>query len=186
MSDEDNPLEYLELEMALASQAQAMGRDHNWMIQKMRSVGGDLVIAYAKTNYVADFSGDELVINICKPLPAALAELLKTLPVASCAVITGYNPYSGLHEADSNAARQQLLAKVVEQHGYNTFPAMGRSEDGQWEEPSILIAGISYDLAAALGASFQQNAVVFAEADGPAELIFCEKDEWHWPGSEPG
>jgi len=40
----------------------------------------------------------------------------------------------------------------------------------------MLVLGISYEKAKALGSAFKQNAIIFGEVDGPIELVFCNKD----------
>jgi hypothetical protein len=148
------------------------------MIGKTRALEPRLIAAYLATDYIAQLDGEEIIINVGKPAPALLTERVQGKSVRGWTVITAYNPCSRLQGAASNEARQVLLAETLSLHGYETHAALGRSADGEWEEPSILVLGISCELAGAIGASFLQNAVVFGEAGAAAELVFCEKDDF--------
>ena len=155
-----------------------MGRNHNGMIEKMRALEPQLIAAYLATDYIAHIDGEEIIINVGKPVPALLTERVRDKAMPGWAVITAYNPCSVLESAvNNNKTRQQLLTEVLSLHGYETHSALGRDADGQWGEPSILVLGISYGLAGAIGASFLQNAVVFGEVGAAAELMFCDKDD---------
>ena len=178
---EDTDNDCSELELPIVTQAQEMGRDLNAIIRKMRALEPQLIAAYLTTDYVAHIDGEEIVINVGRPVPALLTERVRDKAMPGWAVITAYNPCSVLESAVSNEARQLLLAEMLSLHGYETHSALGRGADGEWEEPSILVLGISYELAGAIGASFLQNAVVFGEMGAAAELVFCEKDEFLWP-----
>ena len=98
-----------------------------------------------------------------------------TLRGHSCCVITAHNPRSIPLPPEDNRQRQQRLAAVLDTSDYQTMPATGRSTDGQWQETSLLVLGLPRASAKALGARFGQNAVVFAEAGGLAELLLCHE-----------
>lgn len=131
----------------------------------------DLVQSYLAANYVSLVDGNEVVLKIGEVPPTALGA-----QGLSWAVITARNPYSALLSEQDNQLRQALLTQVLSLHGYETRPAEGRSIDGSWQEPGLLVIGISREMAKSLGASFQQNAVLYCAAVGPIELVFCDKE----------
>ena len=113
-----------------------------------------------------------MVLRITGDVPPALSSLAQPW-----AIITAYNPYSAEHTEAENREAQARLTDMLTLHVYRMLPAIGRSSDGKWEEPSILILGISCDLAKAFGTCFQQNAIVFGEIGGPIELVFCDRQK---------
>jgi hypothetical protein len=63
-------------------------------MHKNKELSSELVDAYRDTNYVVSIGGNEHTLNVAKPLPAILVELIESKPIAGLAVITAYNPYS--------------------------------------------------------------------------------------------
>jgi len=167
----DNNLVYLDLEAQMGMRAQVMGRDKNEVIAKMQALPQTLILAYFSTNYIACIDDKDVVLNITDDVPPVLNSLAQ-----SWAIITAYNPYSAEHTESENQDAQARLTDMLSLHGYKMLPAVGRSSDGNWEEPSILILGISYELAKSFGSCFQQNAIVFGEVNGPIELVFCDRE----------
>ena len=136
----------------------------------MNGISPDLVDIYLAVEYVVHMQGEDIVLKIGELPPAILGSHPWSL-------MTAHNPYSRpLCERD-NQALQQRLADMLSVHNYRTLPATGRSNDGHWQEASLLVLNISRDLARTLGSRFQQNAVVFAEAGGPVELLLCDKPQ---------
>jgi len=168
---DDNDLVYLGLEMQMAMRVQAMGRDQDELIGKMRALPQVLVIEYFNTDYILRINNQEIVLKITGDVPPALKSLKQ-----SWAIITAYNPYSAKYTDSENRASQERLTRELSHQGYETLPATGRSSEGSWEEESILVLGISYKKAKALGSAFQQNAIVFGEVNGPIELVFCNSE----------
>ena len=130
----------------------------------------DLLDIYLAAEYVVHMQGEDIVMKIGDLAPAALGSHTWSL-------MTAQNPYSRPLCDRDNQALQQRLAQLLAVHNYRTLPATGRSTDGQWQEASLLVMNISRDLARTLGSRFRQNAVVFAEAGGPVELLPCDKPQ---------
>src|SRR4051794_33398255 len=57
-------------------------------------------------------------------------------------VLTAWNPASRRRAALLNAADQDLLEGVLRERGCTTRPAVGRSSDGSWSEPSVAVWGL--------------------------------------------
>ena len=170
MNDEE--MDYLSFEIQQGMRAQAMGRDQNDMVQKMRGLPNALINAYINRSYIVSIDGENVGLKIGNEVPSSIAELNR-----SWAIITAFNPHSLEATEQYNQAQQKMLVDMLSLHGYETMPAVGQSDEGNWEEPSLFVLGISCELSKAFGACFRQNAVIFAEADGPIELIFCALDE---------
>ncbi len=141
-----------------------------------KELSSELVEAYRGTDYVVSIGGNQHTLNVAKPLPAILVELIESKPIAGLAVITAYNPYSVVCRDTENQRWQAQLKELLLQHGYETFPALGVSSDGEWEEPSLAVVGISRELANAFGCCFRQNAIIYAEPNSAVELVICDKD----------
>ena len=166
----DDGFALLELEMTMGMRAQSMGRDQNELIERMRELPPDLLFAYLSTDFVLDIFDQQAVLNIAGAVPSALIALDK-----SWAIMTAYNPYSTRTTDAENRALQSSLIELLGHHGFQIMPAIGRSRDGSWEEPSLLVLGISHNLAKAFGSCFMQTAIIYGEAGGPIELVFCDK-----------
>ena len=160
-------------EAFFAMRAQSAGHDQNDVVQKMRELTPELLDAYINTDYVINLSGKEIILKVHEIIPDSLMKFLETKSVTSWAMITAYNPYSKELTENENKIRQQRLIDMLQMHDFELLPAIGRSEDGKWEEPSVFILGISYDLAKSFGFCFQQNAVLFGDSESAADLIFC-------------
>lgn len=169
---DDEEMDYLSFEIQQGMRAQAMGRDQNDIVQKMRGLPNALINAYINSSYIVSIDGENVGLKIGNEVPSLIAELNR-----SWAIITAFNPHSLEATEQYNQAQQKMLVDMLSLHGYETMPAVRQSDEGNWEEPSLFVLGISYELSKAFGACFRQNAIIFAEADGPVELIFCDVDE---------
>jgi hypothetical protein len=174
---DDKDIELLSNEIEMGFRAQSMGRDQNEVIDRMRGLTPELVNSYLSTDYLTTVSSKEVKLKIGELTPNCLNSYMETNRVNSWAIITAHNPYSVELSEEENIFRQSLLTKLVELNGYASQPAYGQSEDRLWTEPSIMIFGISYEMAQAMGICFQQNAIVFGETGYQVELVFCQKEQ---------
>lgn len=112
---------------------------------------------YRRTTYKAGF---EVRIGDPSPLPVPWA------------FITAFNPRSHKLTATENAERAKALEAAA---GAWTFRrATGVPDDPEIKpEHGVVIEGIDRLDAAALARRFDQNAIVYAEPGGQAELVWC-------------
>jgi hypothetical protein len=117
----------------------------------------DLEQGYLRTTYKAGF---EVRIGDASPLPVPWA------------FITAYNPRSHKLTGQENIARAKALEAAA---GPWTFrAATGVPDDPEIKpEEGIVIEGIPRDEAVSLARRFDQNAIVYAEPGGNAELVWC-------------
>lgn len=130
--------------------------------------------AYRHTIYVADHPAGEICLRIGER-HARLDTLLRALDYDTWAFVSACNPRSRPLAPTENAARHEALLAHVGRLGLPCFPGRGVADDGGWAEESLLILGIDAQDAAALGAIFEQNAVVVGRRGGVAELRWCAK-----------
>lgn len=131
----------------------------------------DLVAAYRATRYEASDGHDSITLTIDQYSPS-LARLLERCGVQTAAFITGCNPYSQSLSDDENDRRHGQLLAMLNTLGVNCLEGWGRDVDGIWPpERSALILGLSREQACAVGQQFQQNAIVFIEADAVPRLL---------------
>lgn len=137
--------------------------------------GGALDAAYRGTIYEAWTPGGTIEIRIGARCPAVDALLAAHAPDApGWAYITAWNPGSRPLSREDNRARNQALERLAREACAACFTGVGRGEDGAWEpEESFLLVGIDRARALALGARFEQNAIVFGERGAAAELLWC-------------
>lgn len=98
------------------------------------------------------------------------------------AIVTAYNPGSGVLDEMENRRRQADLLDAV--GGMRTLRGVNMSLSGSWVEPTVCVIGIDHDGSLDLGRRFGQNAVV--RFDGASiGLLDCRSgaferlDAWH-------
>lgn len=127
-----------------------------------------LTEAYLRTTYRV--SEPPIEIRIGQSCPAA-DRLLAEHGLATWAFVTAWNPRSQPLFFSKNAHQQALFEETVRAGGWPHFRGAGEGENGDWPpEPSLLILGISAAGAIRLGQKFEQNALVFGQKNGEAEL----------------
>jgi len=168
-------MDYSDIEASLIMQAKSLTRDSDEMIQKMRVLDPGLIASYLNTDYIVHIKGERIVVRIMENPPNALKEITTPIATKSWAIITADNPYSEHTSTTDNQTRQNQLEQLLLTHKYQIFPAIGKSNDSDWQERGFLIIGITYEIAKAFGTCFQQNAIVFGHLDHPVELVFCDK-----------
>lgn len=171
----DNDWDYLSWEFMLGMRAQSMGRDQNELVFKMRALPPGLVMAYMQTDFVLNLGKEQCIVHVRDKVPRKLVSFLKSQKAKTWSVISAHNPYSQELSADENQRRHILLQQLLTASKYKFYPAVGRSVAGDWEEPSLLVLDLSYDMARSLGTVFEQNAVVFGERGAVVEMIFCDR-----------
>lgn len=87
------------------------------------------------------------------------------------AFITPENPRSQLLPLTENSRRCQIFLEKISSQGYQFFEGASIGDGGDWlPERSFLILEILPEAAVGLAAEFEQNAIVFGEKGGAAEL----------------
>lgn len=175
VSNLNNNLDYLGWELLLGMRTQIMGRDQNLLIDRMRALPQGLVMAYLDTEFVLHLGEAECVVTVRDAPPGMLTKFLESRQAATWSVVSAYNPYSQELSMEENQRRHQLLEELLTASRFDYYPAVGRSATGDWEEPSLLVLGLSYDMARALGTVFEQNAIVFGERGAVVEMVFCDR-----------
>jgi hypothetical protein len=96
--------------------------------------------------------------------------LMLKLEASTYCFITAHNPFSkGLSDLENNERQVELLKDLKE---YKTIEGAGVPADKSWSpEPSFLVVGISRDESIRLSKKYEQNAIVFGELGGVAELV---------------
>jgi transcriptional regulator with XRE-family HTH domain len=74
-------------------------------------------------------------------------------------VITAANPRSRLLRVSENHERNRLLAQDLEAAGLDHRPAIGRSPDSSWSEPSFAVIDAERDLLLDLARRYEQHAI---------------------------
>lgn len=166
-------MEQLGFEALMGMRAQSMGRDPNEVVSGMRSISPQLLKAYRETDYIIRQGEHDITLKIEQELPVALSALLEQEGEQSWSIISAYNPFSEPVSDEANQRKDVLLRQVLAEMGKTVYPAVGRGQSGEWEEPSHFVMGLSYEMAQALGTVFEQNAVLYGELGASLELVFC-------------
>ena len=124
--------------------------------------------AYRATDYLV-FGDIPLTLRIDES-NADLAALHAAAQVHSSAFISACNPYSQPLSDAQNASRQAALAALLQESGYFFIDGSGQSRDKKWREPSFLVLGITLPEARELAVRFEQNAILWCDADAVPRL----------------
>lgn len=129
----------------------------------------ELIAAYERADYVVH---DRFTLKIGRR-SAALDALLEAHAASSATFVTPANPRGERRsEAENQAATEALQASL----SYPAYRGEGRDPEGRWPaEPSLLVVGMPRGEAEALGRAYRQNAIVFVEKGGAAELVMLAK-----------
>ncbi|MEM7130768.1 MAG: DUF3293 domain-containing protein [Chloroflexota bacterium] len=137
-------------------------------------IAKELIEAYYATEYRVQLPTGTIGFRADEPT-SGLNEFAASRGATSWAFITAYNPYSQLLPLQENENRQNLLKDVLSMSGYEFYAGEGVGDSTEWPpEPSLFILGLSCQKAMALGMVFEQNALIFCEATGKPEILFCE------------
>ena len=105
---------------------------------------------------------------------SGVVELLRRNNAIEWAFITAHNPHSELLTPEVNRGRHAELEADVGMLGLPYFPGEGIGTDPSWlPETSLLILGLTRDVAIELGARYGQNAIVHGRLGHAAELVDC-------------
>jgi hypothetical protein len=150
----------------------------------MHMPSADLVAAYERTEYRVRLGrGGCATIRVGEPLPETLQAVLPAAD-APWGFITAWNPYSEQQSPEANRSAQRELLKALHNRALTPriFAGMGVGADAdadgrRWREPSLFVAGTSFELLDALMLRFEQHAIVRGIGNSPAQLrLTCSVD----------
>lgn len=129
--------------------------------------------AYRQTHYRVDDGDRGFTLRIGRFSPG-LAALYARFDRRCAAFVTAWNPAS-VPPADheDNPRRLQALIAEVQSRGLPWLPGEGRSAEGGWAEPSVLVLGLERTEALALGRAWGQKAIVQVGTDAIPRLLAC-------------
>lgn len=127
--------------------------------------------AYCAAEYVVFDAGQPILTRIGET-SAALARLLDREGAVRAALISACNPLSERLSDAENGRRTQALRHGLEASGRRWLEAEGRSADGRWSEPGVLMLDPADGEALALCQRWQQHAWVDFDAQGRGALQF--------------
>ena len=131
----------------------------------------DIIVAYQATDFQVN-AEQPFTLNIgisSQPLEV----LYKSSCVNSAMFITASNPFSQLLSEDENSLRNVKLIDEIKQRSLKYIRGIGQDPERKWPgEDSILVLGLGLEAAKALGKHYEQNAIVWCDADAVPQLIF--------------
>ena len=94
-------------------------------------------------------------------------------PTQAACYLTACNPWGQILEPAENAARMRALRQELDSEGWQYLDGFGRDPLGQWPaEDSVLIWGMDAETARQWGRHWQQNAVLWSDADARPRLLW--------------
>ena len=131
----------------------------------------ELESLYRQARYVVEADDVRLTIRLGDG-NAALNAFLRERGIDTWAFMTAYNPHSTPLTESENEARQANLIDQLDGAGYTYLEGYGTGDD--WDpEPSLFVLGISRDKAVSIAAGHGQHAILWGQAGGDAELVWC-------------
>lgn len=128
----------------------------------------ELGVHYRKTHYKV--KGHEVPIEIGKPLPESLKKLCKS--EQGWCFITAFNPASKSLDPDINQLLNAQLKSELQALDLQLFEAQGESTTSDHlPELSFWVPDIGKEKAEELGLKYGQNAIVYGQPKGLAELL---------------
>ena len=136
----------------------------------MSTLPPSLIEAYNTTNYTV-LAAQRFVLNVGQK-SEGLVDLYRRLRVNTSAFITAFNPYSKTLSYEENILRNQALKNELDDIAWAVINGYGQDPEGMWEkEESFLAFGITKEEAMLLGNKYEQNAILWCEADFKPQLI---------------
>jgi phage terminase large subunit-like protein len=131
----------------------------------------DKVRAYLATGYRLGHTPQDMVLTIGQR-SERLAALFADRGVSCGAFLTAYNPLGVLQSDAANDQGHAELASKLQELGLQAIEGSGSEEGTEWPaEMSYFALGLNLEAAKAIGAHFDQDAIVWAGADAVAQLI---------------
>ena len=130
----------------------------------------DTIQAYRETAY--GVAGDQPFDMHIDVVSEELLALHAARRVTCSAFITACNPFSRFLDAPSNQRRHDQLRLELERRELAFLEGAGEHPSNGWpEEASFLVLGISLDDASEIGRQFEQNGIVWSDAEARPQLI---------------
>lgn len=132
----------------------------------------DLIDAYRSARYRVCDGAEKFLLQIDEH-SMGLAGLYRRTEQLSALFITAFNPDGQQLQDDSiNEVNQERLLQELRAKTQYVFSGIGDDPSGMWPgEPSWLALGLNLDDSQELGRRYQQNAVLWADADAVPRLI---------------
>ena len=132
-----------------------------------------LAAEYRQSLYVIHSGTTRIETRIDQPC-AELAAVLRRCSVDGAVLVSACNPDSQPLPPECNLLRQRALEDELNEQDFAFLPALGRADDGGWQEPGVLVLGISAVEAHAVAARWGQRAFVVYDASGCGRLRFVD------------
>ncbi len=129
-----------------------------------------IIMAYRETEYRVQ---DEPTFILRTDVASAALHEAHRRHLAICsAFLTACNPYSHPCSPEDNASRQASLLSDIRALNLEVLPGIGQHPGNGWPgEESFLIFGLDLKTARSLGVRFEQNALIWSDADAVPQLI---------------
>ncbi|MFL9710540.1 DUF3293 domain-containing protein [Methylobacillus sp. Pita1] len=130
----------------------------------------ELIEAYQDADYVVNYEQQAFVMRIGLGSPE-MNIILEQHAATAAAIISAFNPLSKPADEAINIQNTEKLGKELRSRHLEFRKGLARSRSNQWPEENFAVIGITLDSAMELGRQYHQNAIVFYEKSGIAQLI---------------
>jgi len=131
----------------------------------------DKVRAYLASDYRLGHTPQDLVLTIGQH-SSRLAALFASGSVNCGAFLTAYNPRGTIQSDAANDLAHAQLAGKIQEFGLKAIEGSGSEEGTEWpSEKSYFALGLALEPSKAIGAHFDQDAIVWVGPDAIPQLI---------------
>ena len=131
----------------------------------------DKIRAYLATDYRLGHAAQDIVLTIGQR-SERLTALFAAKGVNCGAFLTAYNPRGTLQPEAANHLAHAQLATQLAQLGHAVIEGSGSEEGTDWPaEKSYFALGLALETAKAMGAHFDQDAIVWVGPDAEPQLV---------------
>ncbi len=129
------------------------------------------VRAYLATDYRLGHTAQDIVLSIGQS-SERLVSLFADLGISCGAFLTAYNPRGTIQSDAANERGHAELASLLRERDLAAIEGSGSAEGTDWPaEKSWFALGLQLDPARALGRHFDQDAIVWVDANAVPQLI---------------
>ncbi|MGY1488204.1 DUF3293 domain-containing protein [Methylobacillus pratensis] len=138
-------------------------------ISPQSALSPQLIVAYQDADYVVNHDQQAFVMRIGLASPE-MDKLLEQHAATAMAIISAFNPLSKPADETINIQNTAKLGNELKNRRLEFRKGLARSRSNQWTEENFVVIGVTLDAAMELGKLYHQNAIVFYEKCGTAQL----------------
>lgn len=141
---------------------------------KKKYISEETETAYRNTNYVVSMPDKNILLRV-GVASDEIRQLMIDADASAAVFMTAHNPFGVFLDEAENTAANHSLQKDLDNRFEIVMHCYGASPCEEYREDSLLAFPVSRAQAIELCCQYEQNAVLFIDAEGVPELVFHPK-----------